>query len=178
MSLNLPSCEVKNRLTFYKVRWFKYRFCNSVYSMFQKFFADQQIFFLKWRIKWIRFWVQCTLWSTKLLLCFWLEANFFFFFFFFCFFFLSFFWVFFFFFFSNGHIHNVVSALLKVVKIYVEIDNIVSTLSNIVQINVEIDNVELMLFNVVNFNIDVHNIVSTLIRRWSRTTLTLYDVAT
>ena len=161
MSLNLPSCEVKNRLTFYKVRWFKYRFCNSVYSMFQKFFADQQIFFLKWRIKWIRFWVQCTLWSTKLLLCFWLEANFFF-----------------FFFFSNGHIHNVVSALLKVVKIYVEIDNIVSTLSNIVQINVEIDNVELMLFNVVNFNIDVHNIVSTLIRRWSRTTLTLYDVAT
>ena len=83
MSLNLPSCEVKNRLTFYKVRWFKYRFCNSVYSMFQKFFADQQIFFLKWRIKWIRFWVQCTLWSTKLLLCFWLEANFFFFFFFF-----------------------------------------------------------------------------------------------
>ena len=162
MSLNLPSCEVKNRLTFYKVRWFKYRFCNSVYSMFQKFFADQQIFFLKWRIKWIRFWVQCTLWSTKLLLCFWLEANFFF----------------FFFFFSNGHIHNVVSALLKVVKIYVEIDNIVSTLSNIVQINVEIDNVELMLFNVVNFNIDVHNIVSTLIRRWSRTTLTLYDVAT
>ena len=161
MSLNLPSCEVKNRLTFYKVRWFKYRFCNSVYSMFQKFFADQQIFFLKWRIKWIRFWVQCTLWSTKLLLCFWLQANFFF-----------------FFFFSNGHIHNVVSALLKVVKIYVEIDNIVSTLSNIVQINVEIDNVEFMLFNVVNFNIDVHNIVSTLIRRWSRTTLTLYDVAT
>ena len=160
MSLNLPSCEVKNRLTFYKVRWFKYRFCNSVYSMFQKFFADQQIFFLKWRIKWIRFWVQCTLWSTKLLLCFWLEANFFY------------------FFFSNGHIHNVVSTLLKVVKIYVEIDNIVSTLSNIVQINVEIDNVELMLFNVVNFNIDVHNIVSTLIRRWSRTTLTLYDVAT
>ena len=80
MSLNLPSCEVKNRLTFYKVRWFKYRFCNSVYSMFQKFFADQQIFFLKWRIKWIRFWVQCTLWSTKLLLCFWLGANFFFFF--------------------------------------------------------------------------------------------------
>ena len=161
MSLNLPSCEVKNRLTFYKVRWFKYRFCNSVYSMFQKFFADQQIFFLKWRIKWIRFWVQCTLWSTKLLLCFLLEAYFFF-----------------FFFFSNGHIHIVVSALLKVVKIYVEIDNIVSTLSNIVQINVEIDNVELMLFNVVNFNIDVHNIVSTLIRRWSRTTLTLYDVAT
>ena len=160
MSLNLPSCEVKNRLTFYKVRWFKYRFCNSVYSMFQKFFADQQIFFLKWRIKWIRFWVQCTLWSTKLLLCFWLEANFFF------------------FFFSKGHIHNVVSTLLKVMKIYVEIDNIVSTLSNIVQINVEIDNVELMLFNVVNFNIDVHNIVSTLIRRWSRTTLTLYDVAT
>ena len=142
MSLNLPSCEVKNRLTFYKVRWFKYRFCNSVYSMFQKFSADQQIFSLKWRIKWIRFWVQCTLWSTKLLLCFWLGANFFF-------------------FFSNGHIHNVVSTLLKVVKI-----------------NVEINNVELMLFNVVNFNIDVHNIVSTLIRRWSRTTLTLYDVAT
>ena len=26
MCLNLPSCEVKNQLTFYKVRWLKYIF--------------------------------------------------------------------------------------------------------------------------------------------------------
>ena len=61
--------------------------------------------------------------------------------------------------FSNGHIHNVISTLLNVVKIYVENDNVVSTLSNVVQINVEIDNVDSTLFNVVNFNVDVHNIV-------------------
>ena len=36
MWLNLPF-EVKNQLTFYKVRWFKYTFCYSVYSMFQDF---------------------------------------------------------------------------------------------------------------------------------------------
>ena len=24
--LNLPSCEIKNQLTFYKARWFKYNF--------------------------------------------------------------------------------------------------------------------------------------------------------
>ena len=34
MYLNVPSCEVKNQPTFYKVRWFRYSFCNSVYSMF------------------------------------------------------------------------------------------------------------------------------------------------
>ena len=34
MRLNLPSCEVKNQLTFYNVRWFKCSFCNSVYLMF------------------------------------------------------------------------------------------------------------------------------------------------
>ena len=66
-----------------------------------------------------------------------------------------------FFFFSNGHIHNVVSTLPKVVKIYAENGNVVSTLSNVVQINVEIGNVDSMLFNVVNFNVDVHNVVST-----------------
>ena len=67
-------------------------------------------------------------------------------------------------FFSNGHIHNVVSTLPNIVKIYVENDNVVSKLSNVVQINVEIDNViRYKLFNVVNFNVDVHDVVSTLI---------------
>ena len=61
-----------------------------------------------------------------------------------------------FFFFVNGHIHNVASTLLNVVKIYIENYNVVSTLSNVVQINVEIA-------NVVNFNVDVRNVVSTLI---------------
>ena len=101
---------------------------------------------LKRIIKWRRSWVQCILSfsSSKILVCFWLDAQFLF--------------------FSNDHIHNVVSTLLNVVKIYVENDNVVST-SDVVQINVEIDNVGLTLFNVVNFNVDVHNVVSTLI--WS-----------
>ena len=34
MCLKLSSCDIKNQLTFYKVKWFKYSFCNSVYSMF------------------------------------------------------------------------------------------------------------------------------------------------
>ena len=65
--------------------------------------------------------------------------------------------------FSNVHIHNVVSTLPNVVKIYDENDNVVSTLSNVVQINVEIGNVDSTLFNAVMFNVDVHNVVSTLI---------------
>ena len=66
---------------------------------------------------------------------------------------------------SSGHIHNVVSTLSNVVKIYVKSDNVVSTLSNVVQINVEMDNVDSMLFNVVNFNVNVHSVISTLIWR-------------
>ena len=68
-------------------------------------------------------------------------------------------------FFPNGHICNVVSTLLNVVKIDVENDNVVLTLSNVVQFNVEIYNVVSTLLNVVNFNVDVHNVVSTLIWR-------------
>ena len=37
MHLKLDFCEDKNQLTFYIVRWFKYSFCNPVYSKFQKF---------------------------------------------------------------------------------------------------------------------------------------------
>ena len=44
------------------------------------------------------------------------------------------------FFFSNARIHNVVSTLPNVVKVYVKIDNVVLMLSNVVQINVEMDN--------------------------------------
>ena len=43
-------------------------------------------------------------------------------------------------FFSNGHIHNVVSTLSNVMKIYVVVD-VFWTLPNVVQINLEIDNV-------------------------------------
>ena len=53
-------------------------------------------------------------------------------------------------FFSNGHIRNVVSTLLKVVKIDVENDNLVSTLSNVQ-------------FNVEKHKTDVQNVVLTLI---------------
>ena len=63
--------------------------------------------------------------------------------------------------FENGHIHNVVSTLIYVMKLDVENNSIVSTLSNTVNIIAEIDNVDLTLFNVVNFNVDIHNIVST-----------------
>ena len=44
MCLNLPF-EVKNQLTFYKVRWFKYTFCYSVYSMFSDFLRLWNVFF-------------------------------------------------------------------------------------------------------------------------------------
>ena len=146
MCVNLPFCEVKNQLAFHKVRWYKYSFFKSVYSMFLRIVAALQIFFciflLKWGTNWRRFWVQRILWSSKILFCFWLEASFF------C---------------SNGHIHNVVLTLTKVVKIDIENVNVASTLSNIVQINVEIEDVDSMLFNVVNFNVDVHDVALTLI---------------
>ena len=60
--------------------------------------------------------------------------------------------------FENGHIPNVVSTLINVVKFDVENYNIVWTMSNVVTINVEKDKVDLALFNV-----DIHNVVSTLI---------------
>ena len=72
--------------------------------------------------------------------------------------------------FVNGHIHNVVSTLINVVKLLDENNNVIPTLSN-VHINFEIDNVDSTLLNVVNFNVEKHNVVSTLI--W-----TLIDVAT
>ena len=65
--------------------------------------------------------------------------------------------------FENGHIHNVVSALINVLKLDVENNSIVSTFPNVVNINVEIGNVDLTLFNVVNFKVDIHNVVSTLV---------------
>ena len=43
--------------------------------------------------------------------------------------------------FANGIIHNVVSTLLKLVKLDVENDNIVSTLPKVIHINFETENV-------------------------------------
>ena len=54
--------------------------------------------------------------------------------------------------FENGHIHDVVSTLINIAKIYVENNNIVSTLSNVVT-----------LFSVANFNVDIRSVVSKLI---------------
>ena len=65
--------------------------------------------------------------------------------------------------FENSHIHNVVSTLINVIKLYVENNSIVSALSNVFNFNVEIDNVDLTLFNVANFKTGIHNVVSTLI---------------
>ena len=58
--------------------------------------------------------------------------------------------------FEYGHIHNVASTQINVMKLDVENNSIVSTLPNVVNINVEID-------NVVNFNVGIQNVVSTLI---------------
>ena len=66
--------------------------------------------------------------------------------------------------FKNSHIQNIVSTLIKVVKLDVQNNNIVSALSDAVTIKVEKDNVNLTLFKVVNFNVYVHNVVLTLIR--------------
>ena len=65
--------------------------------------------------------------------------------------------------FAYGHIHNVVSAWVNIVKLNAENHNIFSTLSNVVNINFERENVDSSLFNVVNFNVGIHNVVSTLI---------------
>ena len=64
---------------------------------------------------------------------------------------------------ENGHIHNVVSMLINVVKIDVEINSIVLTLPNVVNINFEKDKVDLTLFNAVYFNVNIQNVVSTFI---------------
>ena len=65
--------------------------------------------------------------------------------------------------FENGHIHNVISTLINVIKLEVENNSIVSTLSNVVNINTEIDNVDLTFFGIVNFNVEIYNAVSKLI---------------
>ena len=145
MCLNLPSCEVKNQLTFYKVGWFKYSFCDSVYSMFLRIFEALWISFYIFLSKWGKneenFESSVFFETQKYYFVFYSRLDFF----------------------SNGHIRNVVSTLSNIVKIYVENDNVVSALSNVVQINVEIDNVDSTLLNVVNFNVDICNVVSTLI---------------
>ena len=77
---------------------------------------------------------------------------------------------------ENGHIHNVVSTLINVMKLDAENNRIVLALSNVVKIDVDIGNVALMLFNVANFSVDIHNVVSTLIwhfpTSWRNITLT------
>ena len=168
MCLNLPF-EVKNQLTFYKVRWFKYTFIQYI-RCFKIFWGSANVLFyislqpfcsanqwtgfcmitasvmkeLKWGKNEEKCWVQHILWSSKILFCFWIKAYIFF---------------------SNVHIQNVVSTLSNIVKIDVENDNVVSTLSNVVKFNVEKHNVVSMLFYIVNFNFARHNVVSTLIWR-------------
>ena len=55
--------------------------------------------------------------------------------------------------FEDGHIHNVVSTLINVMKLYVENKSIVPTLHNVVNINIDLT----------LFNVDIHDVVSTLI---------------
>ena len=119
------------------ILYFK-NFCGSVNILLYA------IFFLKWRINWRRFWLQCILWSSKIYISFDSRLSLYL--------------------FLNGHIHNVVSTLLNFVKNYSGSGNVFSTLSN-VHINVEKDDVDSTFFKVMNFNVDVHNVVSTLILR-------------
>ena len=65
--------------------------------------------------------------------------------------------------FAFGHIHNVVSTLVNVVKLDIENVNVVLNLPNVVNNNVEIYNVDTALFNIANFKVDVRNVVLTLI---------------
>ena len=71
MCLNLPF-EVKNQLTFYKVRWLKYTFYYSVYPMPLEFLRLCKYSFTN------SSWVQHIFWSSKILFCFWIEPYFFF----------------------------------------------------------------------------------------------------
>ena len=76
------------------ILYFK-NFCGSVNILLYA------IFFLKWRINWRRFWLQCILWSSKIYISFDSRLSLYF--------------------FLNGHIHNVVSTLLNFVKNYFEV---------------------------------------------------------
>ena len=146
MCLNLPF-EVKNQLTFYKVRWLKYTFCYSAYSMFLELLRLCKYYFYKFFLKWEKTegFFECSIFFEAQKFYFVFESR------------LNFF--------SNGHIRKVVSTLPNVVKIDVENHNGVSTLSDVVQFNVEIHNVVSTLLNVINFKADVHNVVSRLIWR-------------
>ena len=181
MCQNLPF-EVKNQLTFYKVRWFQYTFCYSVYSMLQDFLRLCKCSFLNFSEpfhdggfchietsplicsanQWTDFYMRAASIMKELK---WgkmrknVESNIFFEV-------QKYYFVFesrLTFFFSNVLIRNFVSTLPNVVKIDVENDNVVSTLSNVVKFNVEKHNVVSTLFYIVNFNVAIHNVVSTLI---------------
>ena len=120
-------------MAFYKVRWFKCSFCNTVYSQCFKNFSDLTNIFLHTPLK-IRNKVKKILisaysvymifiWFLKILLCF---AQFTF--------------------FPNDYNYNLVSLL-----------------PNIAKIEFKTNNVYLTLFKVINFNVDLHNAVSILI---------------
>ena len=102
-------------------------------------------------------WAQPILWSWKILFCFWIEAQFLF--------------------FTNGHIHNVVSTLPNILKIYVEND-VVSTMSDVVQINVDSTLLNVLNFNVVkSFKFQRWHMQRWHMQRCFNIDLTLHDVA-
>ena len=118
-----------------------------VFPALQMFFS---IIVLKWGIKWTRLWkssrtFEFSIFSFKWFLFepqkYFVASN----------------SRFIFIFLAYGHIHNVVSKLVKVVNLDVKNDNVVSTLSNVVNISTKIDNVDSTLFNVVTFKVDVKN---------------------
>ena len=65
MCLNLPF-EVKNQLSFYKVRRFKYSFCYSVFLMFKNLWGFANILFYKFFLKWRKNEDFETLWKSSL----------------------------------------------------------------------------------------------------------------
>ena len=122
--------------------WFKYSFCNSVYSMFSEFCSAANIrshISVKMENKMKK--SLSPMYSLKLknIILFLTQTLIF----------ILFKWSY------SKPCFNV----SQLVKIYVENGKVISTLSNFVQINVEIDNFDLMLFKV-----DVQNVVSTFIQ--------------
>ena len=133
------------------MRWFKYTFCYSVYSMIKKFLRLYKYsisFLLKWGKIEEDFESSIFLEAQKLKnIILLLNRG------------LTFFW--------NGHIRNVVSTLANLNQFNVEIHNVVSKLLNVVNFNVDVHNiVSTLIWRCATSRRHI-NLKTTLNRRWN-----------